>query len=124
MVQHDPLGLDRPAERRVDADLDRATSLASARNASVHWCGASRGPPMASLLVCNVESELVERPRRGVRAHGRSVEAEHRAVPRAALAPRRTGRDLLALIRPGSGLDLDPDTVRSAEIGRPADLDG
>ncbi len=79
---------------------------------------------MTNLLVRNVETELVERLRRQARAHGRSVEAEHRAILRAALAPRRTGRDLLALVRSGPGLDLDPDAVRSAETGRPADLDG
>ena len=77
---------------------------------------------MANLLVRNVETELVERLRRQARAHGRSIEAEHRAILRAALGPRRTGRDLLALIRSGPGLGLDPDAVRSAETGRPADL--
>ena len=77
---------------------------------------------MTSLLVRNIEPELVERLRRQARAHGRSIEAEHRAILRAALAPRHTGRDLLALIRPGLGLDLDPDAVRSTETGRPADL--
>ena len=79
---------------------------------------------MTNLLVRNVETDLVERLRRRARAHGRSIEAEHRAILRAALAPRRTGRELLALIRAGPDLDLDPDAVRWAETGRPADLDG
>lgn len=77
---------------------------------------------MANLLVRNVETEVVERLRRQAQAHGRSIEAEHRAILRAALVPRRTGHDLLALIRSGPGLGLDADTVQSAETGRPADL--
>jgi plasmid stability protein len=48
--------------------------------------------PTANLLVRNVESELVERLRCQARAHGRSVEAEHRAILRAALAPTDGGR--------------------------------
>ena len=55
---------------------------------------------------------------------GRPVAAECLAILRAVRAPRRTGCDLLALIRSGPGLNLGPDAVRSAETGRPADLDG
>lgn len=77
---------------------------------------------MVSLLVRNVETELVERLRRQAQAHGRSIEAEHRAILREALVPRRTGRDLLGLIRSGPGLGLDPDAVRSTETCLPADF--
>jgi plasmid stability protein len=77
---------------------------------------------MPSLLVRNVDAALIEQLRRRARSHGRSLEAEHRAILREALSPRRTGRDLLALIRSGPGLDLDPDTVRSDETGRAAEL--
>ncbi len=77
---------------------------------------------MANLLVRNIEAELVQRLRQRARQHGRSVEAEHRAILRDVLAPARTGRDILALIRSGPGLDLDPDTVRIAQPGRPADF--
>lgn len=77
---------------------------------------------MSNLLVRNVEPEIVERLRQRARAHGRSAEAEHREILRAALSSGRTGRDLLDLIRSGPTLDLDPDDVRFDESGRPADL--
>ena len=78
---------------------------------------------MPNLLVSNVDTELVERLKRRAHARDRSVEAEHRAILREALAPTRTGHDLLALIRSGPGFDLDPGSVRSGETGRPAELE-
>jgi antitoxin FitA len=77
---------------------------------------------MPNLLVRNVETELVERLKRRAHARGRSIEAEHREILRAALAPVRAGRDLLALIRSGPGFDLDPGSVRSGETARPAEF--
>lgn len=77
---------------------------------------------MPNLLVRNVDTELVERLKRRAHARGRSIEAEHREILREALAPVRTGRDLLALIRSGPGLNLDSGSVRSGETGRPADF--
>jgi plasmid stability protein len=73
-------------------------------------------------LVRNVEAELVERLKRRAHARGRSIEAEHREILREALTPAQTGCDLLALIRSGSGFDLNSGSVRSGETGRPADF--
>lgn len=77
---------------------------------------------MSSLLVRNVEPELVERLKQRARLHGRSVEAEHREILRSALSRGRTGRDLLKLIRPGPGLELDADAVRRSDLGRAAEF--
>ena len=77
---------------------------------------------ITNLLVRNVEPQLVDELRQRARVHGRSLEAEHRAILREALSPVRTGADILALIRSGPGLDLDPDTVRVRQTGRPAEF--
>jgi plasmid stability protein len=79
---------------------------------------------MATLLVRKLEAELIERLRRRARAHGRSVEAEHREILRAALAPELSGRDLFELLRQGEPFptEADPDSWRADDRGEPADL--
>lgn len=77
---------------------------------------------MSSLLVRNVEPELVERLKQQARRHGRSVEAEHREILRSALSRGRTGRDLLKLIRSGPGLGLEVGDVRRDDTGRAAEF--
>jgi plasmid stability protein len=79
---------------------------------------------MATLLVRKLEAELVERLRGRARAHGRSVEAEHREILRAALAPRLSGRELFELLRQGEPFPAgaDPDRWRARDHGEPADL--
>lgn len=52
---------------------------------------------MATLLVRRLDERLVERLKQRAKAHGRSAEAEHRAILEAALVPTdapRTGREL------------------------------
>lgn len=44
---------------------------------------------MASLLVRDLDDDLVARLKQRARAHGRSAEAEHRAILESALAPSR-----------------------------------
>jgi antitoxin FitA len=79
---------------------------------------------MAALLVRKLEAELIERLRRRARAHGRSVEAEHREILRAALAPQLSGKELFELLRQGEPFpaEADPDSWRVDDRGEPADL--
>jgi hypothetical protein len=79
---------------------------------------------MSSLLVRRLEPEIVERLKQRARAHGRSIEAEHREILRAALREALPGRDLFEMLRKGPRLpqDVDPDDWRSAEPGAPAEL--
>lgn len=52
---------------------------------------------MAALLVRKLDDAMVERLKARAKAHGRSAEAEHRAILEAALRPAeapRTGREL------------------------------
>jgi antitoxin FitA len=79
---------------------------------------------MATLLVRKLEAELIERLRRRARAHGRSVEAEHREILRAALAPQLSGRELFELLRHGEPFpaEADPDSWRLKDRGEPADF--
>ena len=64
---------------------------------------------MASLIVRRLDDDLVRRLKTRARAHGRSTEAEHRAILEAALRPGLSGRELWQkLLCPGSpDIDLD-----------------
>jgi plasmid stability protein len=79
---------------------------------------------VATLLVRKLEPELVERLKRRALAHGRSVEAEHRAILRAALEPVLSGRQLFELLREGETWppEFEPDQWRPDDRGEPADL--
>jgi len=58
---------------------------------------------MAQLIVRNLEEALVQRLKRRAGEHGRSTEAEHREILRAALLgrrPRGTLKDLLLAMPP------------------------
>ena len=79
---------------------------------------------MATLLVRKLEPELVERLRRRALAHGRSVEAEHRAILRAALGPVLSGRELFELLREGDSWppEVEPESMRQDDRGEPADF--
>ena len=67
---------------------------------------------MANLLVRKLDDELVRRLKARAQAHGRSAEAEHRAILEEALKPKRTGGDIWdALVAAGRGLDLDTDDL-------------
>jgi plasmid stability protein len=73
---------------------------------------------MPDLLVRGVEEELVRALKERAGAHGRSAEAEHRAILAAALArpKRRSLAEVLASMPP-VGLDAD---FERAEAGRDA----
>jgi plasmid stability protein len=79
---------------------------------------------LATLFVRQLEPELVERLRQRARAHGRSVEAEHRAILRAALEPELSDKALFELLRQGEPFpaDADPDSWRFDDRGGPPDL--
>jgi plasmid stability protein len=70
---------------------------------------------MPDLLVRGVDDELVRALKERAGAHGRSAEAEHRAILAAALARprRRTFAEVLASI-PDVGLDADFERIDSA----------
>jgi plasmid stability protein len=80
--------------------------------------------PVATLLVRKLEPELVERLKRRALAHGRSIEAEHRAILRAALQPTLSGSELFELLREGESWPPEalPDEWRQEDRGAPADL--
>lgn len=76
---------------------------------------------MATLLVRRLDQDLVRRLKVRASAHGRSAEAEHRAILEAVLRPRMTGRELWdKLARDGkSDLDLGQNAreeIESAEL--------
>lgn len=73
---------------------------------------------MADLLVRGVDDELVRALKEQAGAHGRSAEAEHRAILAAALArPRRRSFAEVMASMPDAGNDAD---FERAEIGREA----
>ena len=76
---------------------------------------------MADLLVRGVDEGLVQALKKRAGAHGRSAEAEHRAILAAALMspPRRNLAELLGSM-PDVGLDADferqDDTAAQADV--------
>jgi antitoxin FitA len=62
---------------------------------------------MATLLVRRLDEDLVRRLKVRASAHGRSAEAEHRAILEAALRPKMTGRQLWDKLARGAKADLD-----------------
>jgi len=64
---------------------------------------------MAQLVVRNLEDALVRELKVRAARHGRSAEAEHRAILEAALRGRRSGKTLkeLLLSMPSAGDDAD-----------------
>jgi antitoxin FitA len=70
---------------------------------------------MADLLVRGVDEELVRALKERAGAHGRSAEAEHRAILAAALArPRRKSLAEVLASMPDVGTDADFERVQPA----------
>lgn len=63
---------------------------------------------MATLLVRNLDDDVVRRLKDRASANGRSAEAEHRAILEDALKPKMTGAELWERLR-GEGPYLDDD---------------
>lgn len=81
---------------------------------------------MASLHLHQIDDDLVRRLEARAAAHGRSAEAEVRAILEAALPPQasaRTGRELWERLARGEAR-LEPDEFKSSvdQTPRPADF--
>lgn len=64
---------------------------------------------MATLLVRRLDEDLVVRLKRKAKAHGRSVEAEHRAILEEALKPKGiSGAEAWAKLRRFGTAELEP----------------
>jgi plasmid stability protein len=77
---------------------------------------------MTTLLVRRLDDDLVRRLKAQAAAHGRSAEAEHRAILEAALRPKATGRQLWDKLARGEKGDLDlgenaREEIESADFG-------
>jgi plasmid stability protein len=71
---------------------------------------------MPNLLVRNIDEAIVKRLKERAASHGRSAEAEHRAILASALrGPRR--RSLAAVLAAMPNVGLDSDFERSAPTG-------
>jgi plasmid stability protein len=64
---------------------------------------------MATLLVRNLDEDLVRRLKERAKARGQSTEAEHRAILEEALRPPRDGRELWRRLSRVAPLDIDFD---------------
>jgi plasmid stability protein len=77
---------------------------------------------MAQLLVRNLDDELVQALRVRARSHGRSAEAEHREILRAAMLGNRSDFKAFLESMPGGDSDDDPDLERDRSLPRDVDL--
>lgn len=62
---------------------------------------------MASLVVRNLDDELVRRLKERAKGEGRSAEAEHRRILEEALRPRRSGAELWERLSGGPKVEID-----------------
>lgn len=79
------------------------------------------------LIVRNLEDELVEALRKRAKRHGRSAEAEHRLILRAALLkpparPKPSLKELILAIPRADNDDEDEDFARPQSLPRDVDL--
>ena len=77
---------------------------------------------MATLLVRRLDDDLILRLKARAATHGRSAEAEHRAILEAALRPKMTGWQLWEKLARGDKADLDlgegaREAIESADLG-------
>lgn len=79
------------------------------------------------LIVRNLEDEIVDALRKRAARHGRSAEAEHRLILRAALLeaparPKPSLKELILAIPKAESDDEDEDFARPASVPRAVDL--
>jgi antitoxin FitA len=77
---------------------------------------------MATLLVRRLDDDLISRLKARASAHGRSAEAEHRAILEATLRPKVSGRQLWEKLSRGEKADFDVsesarEEIESADFG-------
>lgn len=77
---------------------------------------------MAQLIVRNLDEDLVDALKARAAAHGRSAEAEHRAILYAALHGPAAGRSLWAWLAAMPDLGDDDDFERHRDLPRDVDL--
>lgn len=76
---------------------------------------------MAQLIVRNLDDKLVEALKARAAIHGRSAEAEHRAILHAALQGPAAGKSLWEWLAAMPG-DEDQDFARQRDLPRDVDL--
>ncbi len=77
---------------------------------------------MAQLIVRNLDDDLVDALKARAAAHGRSAEAEHRAILDAALRGPAAGRSLWDWLAAMPDLGDDDDFARPRELPRDVEL--
>jgi antitoxin FitA len=77
---------------------------------------------VAQLIVRNVEPETVQALKLRAVRHGRSTEAEHRAILRSAVAARSPRRGLKDFVQSMPAVGEDADFERPRDLGRRAGL--
>ena len=77
---------------------------------------------VAQLIVRNLEDEIVQALKHRAVRHGRSAEAEHREILRAALLARGPGKSLKALLLEMPSVGEDADFARQDDVGREVEL--
>ena len=77
---------------------------------------------MAQLIVRNLEDEVVEALKARAAAHGRSAEAEHREILRAALRGPAAGKSLWEWLAAMPDTGDDEDFERMRDLPRDVDL--
>ncbi|MEQ1567823.1 MAG: DNA-binding protein [Myxococcota bacterium] len=77
---------------------------------------------MAQLIVRNLEDEIVDALKARAAAHGRSAEAEHRAILYAALHGPAAGRSLWEWLAAMPQVGEDEDFARARDLPRDVEL--
>lgn len=77
---------------------------------------------MAQLIVRNLEDEIVDALKARAAAHGRSAEAEHRAILHAALHGPAAGRSLWEWLAAMPEVGDDEDFARARDLPRDVEL--
>ncbi len=77
---------------------------------------------MAQLIVRNIDEEIVRRLKNRAAQHGRSAEAEHRGILRAALRPQDPGSSIKAQLSQMPDVGEDDDFRRLPDTGRMVEL--
>ncbi|MCS6780437.1 MAG: plasmid stabilization protein [Geminicoccaceae bacterium] len=76
---------------------------------------------MATLIVRQLDEALVRRLKERAAAHGRSAEAEHRAILEEVLAPRLSGSELWRRLRTAGATLADEDLAAIEAADQPAE---